>query len=344
MNQFYQAVDLLKSRLSGNPNVNTVLFGRTDDKDLYKKNIYPIAHIIPTSANVTTRTCTFSFEVAALDQRDISKEVVTNKFLSNDDLQDNLNVTYAILNDLVSWLTSQNNDYFIEMTDSTGFDPILFKDYNLLDGWVSTITLTMPNTLEVCASTPSGGSCANIMNFSDVTISEEENFVKLFTLTGGNLLGVTEVQIIGQTSLFLNEGENTLYYGLNIGDYTLQWRKYCNGQPFTEWTQYEFTIDNEGIISVRWADVNAQTALNLSFPVDVAQTTTSLNINDVNINSGQTANDIDELVTLWNSLNGDLGVLSDPQYIEAIEGDFWEFTLTMAPGEHRPQYVWIYSS
>jgi hypothetical protein len=150
MNQFYLAVELLRNRLSANYDVNTTLFGRTEDKDLYKKNIYPIAHIVPVSAESTSRVSTFTFDVAALDQRDLSKQEITDKFLSNDDLQDNLNVTYSILNDLVSWLQRQNNDQNIELSAVGTFQPVLFKDYNLLDGWVVQITLQVPNNIDVC--------------------------------------------------------------------------------------------------------------------------------------------------------------------------------------------------
>jgi len=146
MNQFYQVVELIKSRLSENPDVNTVLFGRTEDKDLYKKNIYPIVHINPIDAQFTTsQVVNFSFEIAALDQRDISKELVVDKFLSNDDLQDNLNTTYAILNDLITWLRNSNNPNFIELESVQTAQPILFQDYNLLDGWVVTLSFKMPN-------------------------------------------------------------------------------------------------------------------------------------------------------------------------------------------------------
>jgi len=150
MNQFYLVVDFLKTRLEGNPNVNTTLFGRTDDKDLYKKNIYPIAHINPVGANITSKISTFSFEIAALDQRDISKSIATDKFEGNDDVQDNLNVTYAILNDLVTWLLRQNNDEFIEISAVSQLQPLLFKDYNLLDGWVIRVDLTIPNNIDIC--------------------------------------------------------------------------------------------------------------------------------------------------------------------------------------------------
>lgn len=150
MNQFYLVVDLLKSRLADNADVNTTVFGVSEDKDLYKKNIYPLVHIQPVSAEAGSRVSTFTFDIAALDQRDLSKQPITDKFIGNDDLQDNLNVTYAILNDLVSWLSRQNNDNLIELTNTGSFQPILFKDYNLLDGWVVQITLQIPNNISVC--------------------------------------------------------------------------------------------------------------------------------------------------------------------------------------------------
>ncbi len=150
MNQFYKVVDLIKTRLEENQNVHTVLFGRTEDKDLYKKNIYPIAHINPVESAIESKVSSFTFEIASLDQRDLSKQPITDKFEGNDDLQDNLNVTYAILNDLVTWLLRQNNEDLIELSSQSSLTPLLFKDHNLLDGWVVRITLIIPNTITVC--------------------------------------------------------------------------------------------------------------------------------------------------------------------------------------------------
>ena len=151
MNQFYLTVDLLRDRLEGNENVNTVVFGRTEDRDLYKKSIYPLVHINPTSAQMnSTQVSYFSFEIAALDQRDISKEPITDKFEGNDNLQDNLNITYTILNDLVTWLKLNNNSNYIELESVSDASPIVFKDYNLLDGWLITVTLKIPNNQSIC--------------------------------------------------------------------------------------------------------------------------------------------------------------------------------------------------
>ena len=151
MNQFYLAVELLRQRLENNPNVNTVVLSKTDEKDLYKKSIYPLVQINPTGAPMgSSRVSYFTFEIACLDQRDISKSIATDKFEGNDNLQDNLNITYTILNDLVSWLRRQNNDNMIELDNVTDAQPILFKDFNILDGWYIEVTLMMPNNQGVC--------------------------------------------------------------------------------------------------------------------------------------------------------------------------------------------------
>ena len=151
MNQFYLVVDLLKERLQNNVNCNTVVFGKTEDKDLYKKSIYPLAHINPTSAPMnSSQVSYFTFEVACLDQRDISKAPVLDKFDGNDNIQDNLNITYTILNDLVTWLRLQNNSSGIELDSVGDASPIIFNDHNILDGWFITLTLKIKNSQSVC--------------------------------------------------------------------------------------------------------------------------------------------------------------------------------------------------
>jgi hypothetical protein len=151
MNQFYLVVDLIKERLINNPNVNTVVFGRTEDRDLYKKSIYPLTHINPISAPMnSSQVSYFTLEIAALDQRDLSKAPVLDKFDGNDNLQDNLNITYTILNDLVTWLRIQNNDYGVELDSVSEATPIVFKDHNTLDGWYIQLTVKIRNNQSIC--------------------------------------------------------------------------------------------------------------------------------------------------------------------------------------------------
>jgi len=150
-NNFYKAVDLIKNRLQDNPLVNTVIFARTNEKDLYKKQIYPIAHIVPTSSPFSTKQVTqHTFEVGVVVQRDIPSVNKNTKFEGSDNIISNLNTSYAILTDLVSYLYNRNNNEDrIELVSVSDYTPLLFTDFNILDGWVITITLMIPND-EIC--------------------------------------------------------------------------------------------------------------------------------------------------------------------------------------------------
>ena len=152
MNLFYTTVEMLKKRLQENPLVHTVLFAVSSVKDLQKKNIYPMVYINPTSSPWTnSQTIKYSFEIGVLSQRDNVKNTTTTKFQGNDNSLDNLNTCHAILNDLLTYLSIQNNAYDIELISVSDATPLLLTDVNTLDGWSVNITLEIPNTdIEVC--------------------------------------------------------------------------------------------------------------------------------------------------------------------------------------------------
>ena len=142
---FYTVVDFLKKLLQSDPIVNTVVFGKTEQTDIYKKNIFPIAHIIPVQSPWNGASISsFTFQIGVLEQRDINSVKKNDKF-SDDNMVDNLNLTYAVLNNLLSYLENQNNPYYIELDSVGSIQPFLFVKENLLDGWYVTITLTIRN-------------------------------------------------------------------------------------------------------------------------------------------------------------------------------------------------------
>jgi hypothetical protein len=152
MNTFYKALDLIKNRVETNPLVHTTIFARLDEKDLYKKQIYPIVHIIPVAAPyVNSQVSQFTFDVGAFEQRDISKFPTEDKFTGNDNVIDNLNLTSAILIDLITFLQTQNNDDNIEVIAIGNLTPIQYNDFNILDGWTVQITLQLPNDISTCS-------------------------------------------------------------------------------------------------------------------------------------------------------------------------------------------------
>ena len=151
MNHFYKVTKLLRDILEADTLVNTVLFARTEDKDLYKKKLYPLVHINPIRSPYSNSTVReFIFEVGVFEQRDINSVNTETYFEGNDDLIDNFNVCDAILNRLVSTLSMLNNNDNIELINVSDAIPLVMKDTNLLDGYVIELTLQIPNIIDLC--------------------------------------------------------------------------------------------------------------------------------------------------------------------------------------------------
>jgi len=151
MREFYTTIDFLKSLLQEDINVHTILHGLKSTMDINKKNIFPIAHIQVTNSTIQTGYVGFTFEVVAVDLRNISKQMATDKWLGNDNELDNLNTTHAILNRLLTKLRNTRNDFKIELNNEPSLQPIIFEETNLLDGWRTEIELIIPNNeINVC--------------------------------------------------------------------------------------------------------------------------------------------------------------------------------------------------
>jgi hypothetical protein len=132
------------------PLLNTITQG-TDIIDNVKKNIFPLAHINIQSSTMQAGQVIFVFEVAIVDIRNVSKLQTVDKFLGNDNEIDNLNTTHGIMNYFVTKIKMKRNDDDIEVEDVSQLDPILLDFTNMLDGWKTTITLSIPNNeISVC--------------------------------------------------------------------------------------------------------------------------------------------------------------------------------------------------
>lgn len=151
MREFYITIDFLKTLLQNDTNVHTVLHGLKSTMDISKKNIFPIAHIQVTNSTIVPGYVGFTFEVVCVDVRNVSKNLVTDKWLGNDNELDNLNTTHAVLNRLLTKLRNTRNDFKIELNNEPTCQPIIFEDTNLLDGWRTEIELIIPNNeINVC--------------------------------------------------------------------------------------------------------------------------------------------------------------------------------------------------
>jgi hypothetical protein len=150
MNQYYTCLNFIRDSIKGAPFVNTIT-QRTDIIDNVKKNIFPLAHINILNASAPSQSNTFTFEIAVLDIRNVSKVKSNDKFLGNDNEIDNLNTCHAIINYALTKMQLERNEFDIEIESVSDLTPILLEFTNMLDGWKVEITLSIPNNLmSVC--------------------------------------------------------------------------------------------------------------------------------------------------------------------------------------------------
>ena len=151
MNNYNKVISVLRSILDENEDVKTIIHGKTEEQDIYKRTIFPCAHLIPLTMDLSSAGwIKYTFEIAVLDIRDISNQPTEDKFYGNDNEVDNLNVCSIVITQLVTKLRLRDNDQ-VEIDRIGNARPLLLKDKSLLDGWVIELTVKVPNSdINVC--------------------------------------------------------------------------------------------------------------------------------------------------------------------------------------------------
>lgn len=149
MNSYYTLIETLKEVFEDDDRINTIVTGDTNDVDVYKKNIYPLVHIVvvdsPFIGNTTTALTRYNVEVTCVDIRDINKNEDRDKFWLNDNRHDNWNLTRSILKNAESKLIKDSFDTDVTLETASSANPLTFAKDNLLDGWQQVFTIDVPD-------------------------------------------------------------------------------------------------------------------------------------------------------------------------------------------------------
>ena len=153
LNQYSELLLYLKNLAEADSYVNTVTKG--ENVELDKMTVFPSVHIDINSGTFPSGgTIQFTVELSCWAIRDINKEVNTDKFWQNDNETDNLNETLATLNRMWRKLNRDWREKNITASDAPTLDAIKFDKKNLLDGWLMTFDVEMPNTsINLCYPT-----------------------------------------------------------------------------------------------------------------------------------------------------------------------------------------------
>jgi hypothetical protein len=148
---FYTAIDKLKAHFDADALVNSVSEGDIFQVDLAKQTIFPLVHIMVNSCTFEVNVSRFNISLIAMDLVDISKHENTNVYLGNDNTQDALNSTLAILNRAYDIMLHGSLAYDLFQIDGNPTcEPFTERFENLLSGWTMTFDVLVPNEMTIC--------------------------------------------------------------------------------------------------------------------------------------------------------------------------------------------------
>lgn len=148
MNGYTELLRYVKKLGEDDVFVNTVTQGDFDTLDLNKKNIFPLLHIAIGNASFPSDgVVRFDVQMGAFDLRDINKEVDQDKFWGNDNEGDNLNETLTTLNRIWLLMLKDFEENNITASDNPTLEQYTESRRNLLDGWIMTFTVDVPNIM-----------------------------------------------------------------------------------------------------------------------------------------------------------------------------------------------------
>ena len=141
----YRVIDVLKSELLSNPFCNNVTIGTLTEIDLRKMTIFPMAHLTLENVQHNDNSLTFQITIFNLDIVDVNKESG----------EDNLMYIWVnqlfVINKLVERIKANFTDYDgWEIENNPTSDFIDKEVENILAGYKTSISLTVPNDISKC--------------------------------------------------------------------------------------------------------------------------------------------------------------------------------------------------
>jgi len=148
---FYQLTETIKEELLNDVNVNTVTTGDISDVNLNKQDIFPLSHIIVNNVAVNEQTLNFNISILSCDIVDQSKELTTDVFKGNNNVQDILNTQLAVLNRLIQRLRMGNlHTEMYQLEGVPNLSPFYDRFENQLAGWTATMDIIIYNDINIC--------------------------------------------------------------------------------------------------------------------------------------------------------------------------------------------------
>lgn len=148
---FYDVLNEIKNAMLDDPLVTTITSGDITRIDLSKQTIFPLSHVIVNSVTIDDAVLRFNVSVLAMDVVNVSKDETTDLFVGNDNEQDVLNASLAVLNRLTQRLANGQlyRDKY-QLDGSISVEPFTDRFENTLAGMVATFDVLLQNDIKSC--------------------------------------------------------------------------------------------------------------------------------------------------------------------------------------------------
>jgi hypothetical protein len=148
LNHYSELLNYIKTLAEQDDFVKTVTQGDMSNVDLNKANIFNLVHIDVLTGGFSSQhqMVTFDIEILSAQVRDSNKQDDGTKFWNQDNEVDNLNETHAVLNRLWFKMIDDFQDNNIVVDGGGTLEEVTEWNKNLLDGWLMTFTISLPNT------------------------------------------------------------------------------------------------------------------------------------------------------------------------------------------------------
>ena len=152
MNNIFKLTDKIKEELESNQLINQVSFGDLFEVDLLKQNIFPLAHVGMSTAQIGQGVAYISMSILFLDIVDEVKKEQTDQFYGNDNEHFVLNEMFSAANKTVQELMRGDlyRDGFQIEDDSVSVQFFSERFEDKLAGVGLEFTVAIKNILDLC--------------------------------------------------------------------------------------------------------------------------------------------------------------------------------------------------
>tara|TARA_R110000796_G_scaffold8669_1_gene28233 strand:- start:404 stop:877 length:474 start_codon:yes stop_codon:yes gene_type:complete len=147
LNHYSELLNYVKGLAEQDEFVNTVTQGNMANVDFDKMNVFNLVHVDVLTAGFSNgQMITFDLEILSAQVRNSNKNDVGDKFNKQDNEIDNMNETLAVLNRMWFKMIQDFESRNIIVEGDASLNQVTEWNTNLLDGWLMTFTISLPNT------------------------------------------------------------------------------------------------------------------------------------------------------------------------------------------------------